>query len=364
MQLKELIRYLEYVAPPAYQENYDNAGLITGSKEQQVHKAILSLDCTPEVVQEAIENGANLIIAHHPIVFSGLKKLNGKSYVERAVILAIKNDIAIYACHTNLDHVYNGVNDKIAQKIGMINTRILAPKKDVLRKLVTFCPINKANQLREALFESGGGHIGDYSHCSFNTTGTGTFKAGAETQPFVGKKGELHEETEERIELIYPVHIEKQLLSALFEAHPYEEVAYDLIPLSNIHARIGAGLIGELAVEQEEMTFLKHIKTAFKVENLRYTALRGSRIKKVAVCGGAGIFLLNDAIRAGADIFITADVKYHQFFDADSSLILADIGHYETEQFTPELFYDLISKKFPTFAVLLSKINTNPIKYL
>jgi len=364
MKLKELTDCLEAFAPLAYQESYDNAGLICGNHNMDITAALICLDSTEAVIDEAIANSCNLVIAHHPIVFSGLKKFNGKNYVERVIIKAIQNNIAIYAAHTNLDNVYNGVNAKIAEKLGMINCNILVPQKNTLKKLVTFCPEEKAEELRAVLFNAGAGHISNYDECSFNTNGIGTFRANEHSNPYVGEKGKQHHEKEIKIEAVYPQHIESQLLKVLLKAHPYEEVAYDLIPLTNAHNRIGAGLVGELPTEVAEIDFLKQIKTVMRAESLRYTALQDRKIKRVAICGGSGSFLLRDAIKSGADIFITADFKYHQFFDAENRIVIADIGHYETEQFTVELFYEILKKKFSTFALLMSKINTNPIKYL
>ena len=364
MKLKEITDCLEAFAPLAYQESYDNAGLICGNHEMDITSALICLDSTEAIIDEAISNGCNLVIAHHPIVFSGLKKFNGKNYVERVIIKAIQNNIAIYAAHTNLDNVHNGVNAKIAEKLGLINCIVLAPQKNILKKLVTFCPEKNAEEIRVALFNAGAGHIANYDECSFNTSGTGTFRAGTGSNPFVGEQGKQHHEKEIRIETIYTQHIESQLVKALLKSHPYEEVAFDLIPITNNHNRVGAGLIGELPEENIELDFLKNLKRVMKAEGLRYTALRDKKVKKVAICGGSGSFLLGDAIKNGADIFVTADFKYHQFFDAENRIVIADIGHYETEQFTMELFYEILKKKFSTFAVLITKNNTNPIKYL
>lgn len=364
MKLREITNYLESFAPLAYQESYDNSGLICGHHDMEITGAVICLDSTEAVIEEAIANKCNLVIAHHPIVFSGIKKFNGKNYVERVIIKAIQNNIAIYAAHTNLDNVAKGVNSKIAEKIGLTNCKILAPMYNTLKKLTTFCPDDQAAALRAALFAAGGGAIGNYNECSFNTSGLGTFKAGENTNPFVGEKGKQHEEKETKIELIYPGYLESRLLKALFTAHPYEEVAYDIIALDNANNSIGAGMVGELAEEIEETIFLKHLKQTMKTDMVRYTALKGKKIKTVAVCGGSGSFLLKNAIAAGADVFVTGDFKYHQFFDAENQIVIADIGHYETEQFTMELFYDILSEKFSTFAIHLSKINTNPINYL
>lgn len=364
MKLKEITDYIESIAPLSYQESYDNSGLLCGNHDMKITSALICLDSIETVIDEAIDLGANLVIAHHPIIFSGLKKLNGKSYIERVIIKAIKNDIAIYAAHTNLDNVSNGVNAKIAEKLGLVNCNILVPQKNKLKKLLTFCPEENAEEVRQALFAAGAGQIGDYAECSYNTVGMGTFRAGQTSNPAVGEKGKYNQEKEVKIETIYPLHIESRLLKALMDSHPYEEVAYDLIPLSNSYQKLGAGLIGELLDEMDELAFLKHVKTTMESECIRYTALRGKKVKKVALCGGSGSFLLEDAIKSGADVFVTADFKYHQFFDAENNIVIADIGHYETEHFTSELFYEILTKKFNTFAVHLSKINTNPIKYL
>jgi len=311
MKISELISFLESIAPLSYQEDYDNSGLIIGSPEAEVSSAMISLDCTEDVVDEAIEKNCKLIISHHPIVFRGLKKLNGKTYIERVVMKAIRNDISLYAIHTNFDNVLDGVNSKICQKLGIKNCSILSPKKGLLKKLVTFCPIAQVDVVRNALFASGAGEIGNYSECSYNTDGFGTFKAGENTNAFVGEKGSRHKETETRIEVIYPKNIERQLVLALHEAHPYEEAAFDLYELSNTYREVGSGMIGSLDEETDEIDYLTFIKQQLNSRVIRHTDLRRKKIKRVAVCGGAGSFLLQDAIKAGADIFITADYKYH-----------------------------------------------------
>lgn len=364
MKLSELTSFLESVAPISYQEDYDNSGLIVGSPNKIINQGLIALDCTEAVIDEAIDGGFDIIIAHHPIVFKGLKKFNSKTYVERVVEKAIKNNIALYAIHTNLDHVSNGVNARISQKLGLKNCRILSPKSSLLKKLVTFVPLASAEKVRNALFEAGAGSIGNYSACSFNIAGTGTFKANEAANPYVGEKGNRHLENEIRIETIYPLHLESKILMSLMLAHPYEEVAYDLYPITNPYQEVGAGMIGELELPADEITFLNYIKSQMNTMVVRHTDLRSKPIKRVAVCGGSGSFLLKQAIAAGADIFITSDFKYHEFFDADKKLIIADIGHYESEQFTQELLCEIITKKFANFAIRLTEINTNPIKYL
>ncbi len=361
--VKQITTFLETIAPLALQESYDNAGLIIGDENIEVKGVLICLDSTEDVIEEALKHGCNLIIAHHPIVFSGLKKLNGKNYVERTVIKAIKNNVAIYAAHTNLDNVLEGVNAKICERLGLKNCTILSPMKNLLKKLVTFCPVDHAEKVRTALFDAGSGQIGNYDECSFNAEGTGTFRAGEGTSPFVGEKGKQHHEKEIRIETIFESYLETKIIRALLETHPYEEVAYDIYSLDNSYRETGSGMIGELEAPMEEIAFLALLKSTMKTGCVRYTKLTGKKITRVAVCGGSGSFLLNDAIRQGAQVFVTSDFKYHQFFDADGKIVIADIGHYESEQFTKDLFHDLLVKNFSTFAVRLSEVGTNPVNY-
>ena len=363
MLLKTIITEIEKFAPLAYQESYDNCGLLTGHKEQEVTGAILCLDCIEAVVDEAIQKNCNLIIAHHPIIFSGLKKLNGTNYIERTIIKAIQNNIAIYACHTNLDNVKLGVNKKIADKLGLINQQILSPKKSLLKKLVTFVPPTHLDIVRESLFNAGAGNIGNYDSCSFILEGTGSFRGNENSNPFIGEKGKLSLEKETRLELIFETVNEATIISALKQNHPYEEVAYDIYQLENTYQNIGSGMVGELEKPISETEFLENLKSIFKVKVIKHTALTNKNIKKVALCGGSGSFLLKNAINSKSDIYISSDFKYHEFFDAENQILVADIGHYESEQFTPEIFYEIISNKFPTFASYLTETNTNPVNY-
>ena len=363
MKISVITSYLESIAPPSLQESYDNAGLITGNPDWACSGIICSLDATEAVVKEATAKNCNLIIAHHPIIFSGLKKINGKNYVEKTIITAIKHDIAIYAIHTNLDNVLAGVNGKIAAMLGLESVSVLSEKEHTLKKLFTFVPVDKAAPVRQAIFEAGGGHIGNYSECSFNSEGIGTFKAGGGTNPYVGTIGHLHTEKEVKIEVIFPSYLQGRLVAALKEAHPYEEVAYDIVALANSHAGIGSGVIGELATPIAEQAFLASLKNLFMVPVVRHTAFLNKSVKKVAVCGGAGSFLISKALAAGADAYITADLKYHEFFDANDRMLVADIGHYESEQFTINLLQEVLAKKFPTFAVLKTGVKTNPVHY-
>jgi len=363
MQIAEIIHFLETIAPPSLQESYDNSGLITGSASWECTGIIVSLDATEQVILEAKTMGANLVIAHHPIVFSGLKKITGKTYVEKAIISSIKNDIAVYAIHTNLDNVIEGVNGKMAERLGLIKCQVLKPRSSILKKLFTFVPVAQAEAVRSAIFEAGGGNIGNYSECSFNSAGTGTFKGGDGTNPFVGEVGELHEETELKIEVVFPAWLESQIINSLLKAHPYEEVAYDIVSLDNQFQSVGSGIIGELSKPVLEPEFLQLLKIKFGLQVIRHTPFLQKPVQKVAICGGAGSFLTKTAIASGADAYITGDVKYHEFFDAEGRLLLADIGHWESEQFTIDLLADHLSRKFPTFAVLKTGVKTNPVEY-
>jgi dinuclear metal center YbgI/SA1388 family protein len=363
MKIGEIVSFLESLAHPSLQEHYDNVGLLTGDAGWECKGIICTLDAIEEVVNEAIEKKCNLVVAHHPIIFGGLKKINGKNYVERTVIKAIKNDIAIYAIHTNLDNVVDGVNGRMAKMLGLKNVSILSPKQATLKKLFTFVPVDKAEQVRNAIFIAGAGSVGNYSECSFNAEGEGTFKANEGTNPYVGDIGKRHNEKEVKIEVILPAFLENKIVAAMKAAHPYEEVAYDVVDLSNMNSRVGSGVIGELAEVMKQENFLTLLKKSFQLKIVRHTALSRKTIKKVALCGGAGSFLVTKALASGADVYVTADMKYHEFFDANGRMLIADIGHYESEQFTINLLQEILELKFPTFAVLKTEVETNPVKY-
>lgn len=363
MLIKNIIEHLEIMAPPIYQEVYDNSGLITGVEDWQCRGALICLDATEKVINEAICRNCNLVVAHHPIVFSGLKKLNGKNYIEQAVITAIKNDIAIYAFHTNIDNIKEGVNGKIADMLDLENRSVLQSRAGTLKKLYTFIPVAHAEQVSKAVFMAGGGQIGNYSECSFSVEGVGSFTAGTGAHPYAGKQGQKHYEKEMRLEVIFPANLEKKLIEALLKAHPYEEVAYDVIALANEHPGIGSGLIGELNQPMNEQAFLQLVKERFKLRVIRHTPLLHKAVKRIAICGGSGSFLIPNALALRADVFITADITYHTFFDANERMVVADIGHYESERFTIDLIHDVLQVKFPTFALLKTECNTNPVNY-
>lgn len=363
LKVSDITRVLEDEAPLSYQESYDNSGLITGTSDMELKGILLCLDSTEEVIDEAIRKNCNLVIAHHPIVFSGLKKFTGGSYTERVIIKALKNDIAIYAIHTNLDNSYTGVNRKIAEKLNLHKIRILAPIQNRLCKLVTFCPESHSETVRTALFSAGAGNIGNYDECSYNLKGEGTFRGNEKSDPFVGKAGERHTENEIRIETIFQDHLQKNVIEALIKAHPYEEATYDIYQLKNDFNLAGAGMIGDLPEAMNSREFLKYLKNSLNLTCIRYTDLKSDMIKSVAVAGGSGSFLLKNAMQQKADVLVTADFKYHQFFDSEGKLMIADVGHYESEISTTELIHEKILKNFPNFAVIFSDINTNPVKY-
>ncbi len=364
MKIKDVTVCIEKISPLNYAESFDNVGLLVGDYNMQVTGVLVTLDTLENIIDEAIENNCNLIVSFHPILFSGLKKLNGKNYVERVVLKAIKNDIAIYAMHTALDNSIQGVNAKICEVLGLQNKKVLIPQKNTIKKLTTYVPHDKAEEVRTALFISGAGTIGNYDNCSFNTEGYGTYKGNESSIPAIGEKGKLHYENETFISVIFEKHKEKSLLSALFKAHPYEEVAYDIVGLDNINQEIGLGMIAELPKEKSETAFLKILKEKMNSKGIRHSKLLGKPIKKVALLGGSGSFAIKNAIQAGADIYVTSDIKYHEFYKAENKLIIEDIGHYESEQFTKNLLVDILTKKFPNFAIILSQKNTNPIYYL
>ena len=361
--IRQLTAYLETLAPLAYQESYDNAGLLVGNPDTPITGVLVTLDCTEAVVAEAVANGCNLIVAHHPIVFRGLKKLTGSTYIERTVISAIRHDVAIYASHTNLDSVTGGVNFRIAEQLGLQNVRILTLKPQTTAKLVTFVPLSYTQTVLDALHDAGAGNIGNYSRVSYRNEGMGSYMANEHANPAMGSIGEYHQEPEHRIEVVFPKHLQAPVLAALRRAHPYEEIAYDIFALETTNHTVGSGIVGELPEPISETDWLHYLKNRMNLPLIRHTPLLGRPVHRVAVCGGAGGFPLNDAIRAAAAVFVTADYKYHEYFDADGRIIICDIGHYESEAFTKDLIVRHLAEKFTTFAVIFSETDTNPVRY-
>ncbi|MDR0754803.1 MAG: Nif3-like dinuclear metal center hexameric protein [Prevotellaceae bacterium] len=364
MKIKDVIQCIEEYAPLNYQEDFDNAGLIVGNEQAETNSALLCVDITEEIVDEAISKNINLVISHHPVVFSGLKKITGQNSTQRIVAKAIKHDIALYAAHTNMDNVKGGVNTKICEKLGLVDCKILSPRKNDLAKIAVFVPESHAEKVRNAMFEAGAGNTGAYSNCSFGVNGKGTFKAGENAKPFVGKKGKLHTEDEIKIEMIAQKHNIAKIKKAILENHPYEEVAFDIYSLENKYENAGSGMTGNLPEPMTHDEFYKMLKNIFSLKIIRSTKPVSKTVLRVAVCGGAGSFLLGDAIANQADIFVSSDFKYHQFFDAENKITIADIGHFESEQFTTEIFYDIIKKNLPNFAAQIAEKNINPIIYI
>lgn len=364
MKIKEIVTALEKFAPLPLQDGFDNAGLQVGLTDAEATGALLCLDVTEAVVDEAIALGCNLIVSHHPLIFKGYKSLTGKDYVERCILKAVKNEIVIYSMHTNMDNAPKGVNFKIAEKIGLQHVRVLDPKENSLLKLVTYVPSADAETVRKALFEVGCGCIGNYDECSYNLEGKGTFRAQEGTHPYCGEIGQRHQETETRIEMILPSYLKGSVTKTLLNVHPYEEPAYDFYALQNTWNQVGAGIIGELSEPETETEFLKRVKKIFEVGCVKHSRMNGRLIRKVALCGGSGAFLLPKAAAAGADVFITGEVKYHDYFFYEDKLLIADIGHYESEQYTKEIFYSIIREQFPTLEVNMTRVNTNPVKFL
>lgn len=364
MKIREIISSIEEFSPLSLQENWDNSGLQIGDANDEVDSALITLDVTEEVIDDAILHGEKLIISHHPLIFSGIKSITGKSSVERIIFKAIKNNIAIYSAHTNIDMAKGGVSWKMAEKIGLQSISTLLPQKGILKKLVAYVPVDYVDQVRSAIFSAGGGSIGNYDLCSFNVEGIGTFRGNETTNPFVGEAGKEHSEKEIRTEIIFPAFAQGKIISALIKAHPYEEVAYDIYPVENSHAYIGFGVVGFLKEDTDADIFLNYLKSVFKCQAIKYSGDISRKIKKVALCGGSGSSLLKQAIASGADIFVTGDFKYHQYFESENKIIVADIGHFESEQFTKELFYEIVTNKFSKFALRLSDVQTNPVKFL
>ncbi|MFV8322514.1 Nif3-like dinuclear metal center hexameric protein [Flavobacterium sp. LS2R12] len=364
MIIKEIISVLEEMAPLAYAEDFDNVGLLVGNQDEEATGILVCHDALENIIDEAIAKNCNLVVCFHPILFSGLKKITGKNYVERAVIKAIKNDIAIYAVHTALDNHQAGVNKIFSDALGLINTKILIPKQNFIRKLVTFTIPENAEEVRNTLFDAGAGTIGNYENCSFNSKGIGTYMGNEHSNPQVGERFEFVHGDEIKIEVTFEKHLENRILKALFKSHAYEEVAYEIYELQNQHQNIGLGMIGELKNPMNEKEFLLFAKEKMQCGGIRHSTFIGKEIKKVAVLGGAGSFAIKNAIQAGADAYLTADLKYHQFYEAENKLLLADIGHFESERYTKNYIVEYLRKKILNFAVILSEENSNPVKYL
>ncbi|RMB64187.1 Nif3-like dinuclear metal center hexameric protein [Dokdonia sinensis] len=363
MTIKELCNQLEDWAPTANAEDFDNVGLLVGDATAEITNVLVAHDALENVVAEAVSKDCNVIVCFHPIIFSGLKSLTGKNYVERAVLKAIKNDIAIYAIHTALDNVQHGVNLGMCNALGIENPKILIPKSGTIQKLVTYVPHASAKGVSQALFTAGAGQVGNYDECSFSVAGSGTFRASEKANPVIGEKGKQHTEPETQLNITFEKRFQSQILKALFTNHPYEEVAYEITNLENKNQNLGMGMVGLLPEALSEDEFLSLIKNKFKTGGVRHSALLGKSIQKVAVLGGSGAFAIKAAKGNGADAYVTADLKYHDYYQAENNILLADVGHYESERHTKNIIADYLIEKNRSFAVILSQENTNPINY-
>ena len=363
MKLHQVIEILEAWTPNNYAESFDNTGLLVGDRNENLTGILVCHDTLETIVDEAIQNNCNFIVSYHPILFDGLKKITGKTYVERAVIKAIQNKISIYALHTALDNQPHGTNKVLSDAIGLTNSKVLIPQSADILKLITYVPKNHAESLKNALFDAGAGNIGNYDQCSFALEGKGTFRGNENSHPVIGEKGIRHTEEEIQLGVIFPKHLKQNVLNVLFANHPYEEVAYELYQTLNTRQDIGMGMIGSLAKPMHEQAFLEHLKTTLNLKIVRHSGFLAKDIQKVAVLAGSGAFSIGEAIAQNADALVTGDLKYHQFFESEGNILLADVGHFESEQFTKYLIHDYLVKKIPNFAVVLSKLNTNPIHY-
>jgi dinuclear metal center YbgI/SA1388 family protein len=364
MKIKEILTILEEMAPLAYAEDFDNVGLLVGNKEDEATGVLVCHDALESVIDEAIAKNCNLVVCFHPILFSGLKKITGENYIERSILKAIKNDIAIYAVHTALDNHKNGVNKIFCDALGLKKTKVLVPKPNFIQKLITYTIPENAKKVRTALFDAGAGKIGNYDDCSFNSQGIGTYKGNEDSNPEIGERFEFIEAQEIKIEVTFEKHLQSKILKALFSNHVYEEIAYEIFDLQNTHQNIGLGMIGELEKPMTETEFLSYVKIKMQCSSIRHSALLGKSVLKVAVLGGSGSFAIKNAIQAGVDVFLTSDLKYHNFYESENQIVLADIGHFESERYTKNYIVDFLKEKITNFAIVLSEENTNPVKYL
>ena len=363
MTIKHFITKIEKIIPLAQAEDFDNVGLLCGNPEREITSVLICHDALESVVEEAVQKNANVILTFHPIIFSGLKSITGKNYVEKAVLKAIENKIAIIALHTALDNHYFGVNHRICRELGLDQLKILIPKKENLLQLITYVPVDYAEQVKKALFEAGAGNIGFYDECSFSIGGEGTFRPIDGSNPFLGKKGTTEKVNEIQLSVIFEKFKKNQIISAMKFAHPYEEVAYQIYAIENENQYSGLGMFGELSEEMEEKEFLNFVKEKFDLKIIRHSSFTNKKIKKVAVLGGSGASGIKNALQNQCDAYLTADMKYHDFFTAENRILLCDIGHFESEQFVVQQLYEILSEKFTTFAVSKSSINTNPVNY-
>lgn len=363
MKIKEFIKEFEQIIPVRQAEDFDNVGLLCGNPEREISGVLIAHDALEFIIDEAIEKNFNLILCFHPIIFSGLKSITGKNYVERAVLKALENKIAIYAIHTAFDNDYFGVNYKICEVLGLKNQQVLMPKKNQLKKLEVYVPTDSAEKLRNALFVAGAGNIGFYDECSFTIQGDGTFRPLEGSNPVTGTHNERENANEVLLSVIFEDYKKHQILFAMKQNHPYEEVAYQLISLDNENQYTGLGRFGDLETEMNETDFLKFVKEKFNLNIIRHSSLNNKKIRTIGVLGGSGVSGIKAAMSAKCDAYITGDVKYHDFFSAEGKMLICDIGHFESEQFVVQQLFEILSEKFTTFAIAKTTQITNPVNY-
>lgn len=363
MKISEITGAIEKYAPLWLQEEWDNAGLQVGDTDREATGAVLCVDATEAIVDEAIDRGVNLVISHHPLLFRGLKRITGRTATERIVAKALKHDIAIYSAHTNMDSAPGGVSWATGRRAGLTAMRTLVPQQGRLMKLAVFVPSAYSNAVSEALWNAGAGRMGNYDRCAYMTDGRGTYRPLPGADPAIGTVGQSHTEAETRIEVVFPTAISGRVVQAMLKAHPYEEPAFDLIPLANDITSAGLGVIGSLKTPMPASEYIAWVKQALGIGAIPYAGDARRMVHRVALCGGAGAEFIGNAIAAGADLYMCGDLKYHDFTTHADSIVLADIGHYESEQCTKEIFYDIIQKNFPNFATYYAEEDKNPISY-
>lgn len=363
MTIQKVIAEIEkHIAMPQA-EDFDNVGLLCGLPERNVSGILVCHDALENVVDEAIQRNCNLIVCFHPIIFSGLKSLTGKNYVERAVLKAIENKVAIYAIHTAFDNDYYGVNAGICNLLGLKNLKILQPKKNNLKQLNVYVPKDYSEKVKEALFSAGAGNIGFYDECSFKVEGKGTFRPTEGSNPFSGEQNVRENADEDMISVIFESFKQNQLIAAMKSAHPYEEVAHQIYQIDNENQYSGLGMYGEFETEMDEREFMSFVKEKFNLNIIKHSDFNQKKIRRVGVLGGSGASGIKAALSKKCDAYLTGDLKYHDYFLAESKMLICDIGHYESEQLVSQQLFEILSQKFSTFAILKSSEKTNPVNY-
>ncbi len=370
VRCQQIFDWIEEWADPALAEDWDHIGNLVGSPADSVSRVLVTLDVTDEVIAEAIDENVNLIVAHHPLFRDPIPYLRSDLFSSSRVYRLIQKGISLYAAHTNLDAAPGGINDVLADLLGLRDVEILFPTyEENLYKIVVFVPLGHEERVREAISARGGGWIGNYSDCTFQTEGVGTFRPLEGTKPFIGETGELERVRETRIETIAPQKKLSDLLKNMIAAHPYEEVAYDIYPLKNTGTKAGLGRIGRLPESLALADFARKVKDSLGLGMVRITGDPQRSVSKIALCGGGGMSLLEQAIKCDADLYLTGDIRHHGALDAlDRGIALVDGGHYGTERVIVPVLADYLQKKAKEagegLTVLVSQINTDPFSYI